>query len=65
MKRFAVAYMVNCAGELRIEFVNADSGFDALKIIFDTSYEPDMTEEEFLNMLWDSEIDVNYKEITQ
>lgn len=65
MKQFAVAYFCTYDADVRIEFIHADTGFEALKEIFSDSYQPEMDEQEFVNMLYDSDISVTYKEVTQ
>lgn len=65
MKQFAVAYFCTYDSDIRIEFIDANSGFEALKEIFSDSYQPEMSEQEFVEMLYDSDISVTYKEITQ
>ena len=64
MKQFAVAYFCMHDDDVRIEFIDADTGFDALKEVFSDSYRPGMDEQDFVEMLYDSDISVNYKEIT-
>lgn len=65
MKRFAVAYVTMYDSDIRLKFVNANTGFDALKSVFVESYQSDMDEADFLDLLYDQEIEVTYKEITQ